>query len=264
MEEIITEISGGVLRVQFNRPSKKNAMTVAMYAALAEELDRADKNDDVRVVLVHGAGDSFTAGNDLADFTTHPPGPGESPQARFLDALIRFSKPLIAAVHGVAVGGGTTMLLHFDFVYAAESTRFQIPFINLALVPEFASSYTLPKQIGYLQAAELIFLGEPFNAARANVLGLVTAVVPDQNVWSKATEIATSLARKPAEAHRACKKLLKAADREAMGQAVGREVAEFSARVRSADATEAFAAFLEKRKPDFSGTKAAQTPLNAA
>jgi enoyl-CoA hydratase/carnithine racemase len=256
MEEIITELSGTVLRVQFNRPSKKNAMTAAMYAALAEELDRADKNDDVRVVLVHGAGDSFTAGNDLADFTTHPPGPGDSPQARFLDALIRFGKPLVAAVYGVAIGGGTTMLLHFDFVYAAESTRFQVPFINLALVPELASSYTLPRQIGYLHAAELIFLGEQFSAARANELGLVTAVVPDQSVLAKASEIALALARKPAEALRACKKLIKAPDQDAIRQSVSREVSEFAARVRSDEAREAFAAFLAKRKPNFSGTRA--------
>jgi enoyl-CoA hydratase/carnithine racemase len=261
---VITELSDNVLRVQFNRPSKKNAMTVAMYAALAEELDRADKNDDVRVVLVHGAGDSFTAGNDLADFTSHPPGPGDSPQARFLGALIRFSKPLVAAVHGVAIGGGTTMLLHFDFVYAAASTRFQVPFINLALVPELASSFTLPRQIGHLRAAELIFLGEPFSAARANELGLVTAIVPDENVWAKAEETATSLARKPAEALRACKKLLKAPDRESMDQAVSREFSEFAARVRSAEAKEAFAAFLQKRKPAPGGTKAAQTLLNAS
>jgi enoyl-CoA hydratase/carnithine racemase len=264
MEEIITELSGNVLRVQFNRPSKKNAMTVAMYAAFADELDRADQNDDVRTVLVHGAGDSFTAGNDLADFTNHPPGPGDSPQARFLAALIRFSKPLIAAVQGVAIGGGTTMLLHFDFVYAAESTRFQVPFINLALVPELASSYTLPRRIGYLRAAELIFLGEPFSAARANELGLVTAVVPDQDVWAKSLEIAMKLARKPVEALRACKKLMKAPDRESLDQAVSRELGEFAARVRSAEAKEAFVAFLEKRKPNFSSTKAAQTPPMAS
>src|SRR5271163_277416 len=202
MDEIITELSDNVLRVQLNRPSKKNAMTGAMYAALAEELDRADQNDDVRVVLVHGAGDSFTAGNDLADFVSHPPGAGDSPQARFVDALIRFGKPLVAAVHGVAIGGGMTMLMHFDFVYAAESTKFQVPFINLALVPELGSSYTLPRQLGYLQAAELIFLGEPFSAARANELGLVTAVVPDQNVWAKASEIAKTLVLKPTEALR--------------------------------------------------------------
>ena len=243
MEEIITELSGNVSCVQFNRPSKKNAMTVAMYAALAEELDRADKNDDVR----------------LADFTNHPSGTGDSPQARFFDALIRFGKPLIAAVHGVAIGGGTTMLLHFDFVYAAASARFQIPFINLALIPELASSYTLPRQIGYLQAADLIFLGEPFSAARANELGLATAVVRDQNVLAKAAEIAMNLARKLVEALRACKKLIKAPDRESIDQAVSREVGEFAARVRSAEAKEAFAAFFEKRKPDFSSTKAGQT-----
>ena len=256
MEEIISELSGNVLRLQLNRPSKKNAMTLAMYSALAEELDRADKNDDVRVVLVHGAGDSFTAGNDIADFVGHPPGPGDSPQARFLDALIRFSKPLVAAVHGFAVGGGTTMLLHFDFVYAGESTRFQIPFINLALVPELASSYTMPTQLGYLRAAEMILLGEPFTAARANELGLVTAVVPDQNVQDKATETAMKLAGKPAEALRACKKLIKAPELDSIREAVSSELREFAARVRSAEAKEAFAAFLEKRKPDYSRAKA--------
>jgi enoyl-CoA hydratase/carnithine racemase len=164
----------------------------------------------------------------------------------------------------VAIGGGTTMLLHFDFVYAAENTRFQVPFINLALVPELASSYTLPKQIGYLQAAELILLGEAFTAARANELGLVTALVPDQNVLAKAAEIAMKLAGKPAEALRACKKLIKAPDRESISQAVSRELSEFAARVRSAEAKEAFAAFLEKRKPNFSGTKASQAPVNAS
>jgi enoyl-CoA hydratase/carnithine racemase len=264
MDEIITELSGNVLHIQFNRPSKKNAMTVAMYAAFAEELKRADQNDEVRVVLVYGAGNSFTAGNDLADFTSHPPGPGDSPQARFLDALIRFSKPMIAVVQGVAIGGGTTMLLHFDFVYAAESARFQIPFINLALVPELASSYTLPRQIGYLQAAELIFLGEPFSAARANELGLVTAVVPDQNVRAKADEIAMNLARKPAEALRACKKLIKAPDRESLDRAVGRELSEFAARVRSDEAKEAFAAFFDKRKSDSGSTKESQKPFKAS
>jgi enoyl-CoA hydratase/carnithine racemase len=156
------------------------------------------------------------------------------------------------------------MLLHFDFVYAAESTRFQVPFINLALVPELASSFTLPRQIGYLRAAELIFLGEPFGAARASELGLVTAVVPDENVRAKAAETAMNLARKPAEALRACKKLLKAPDRDSIHQAVSRELGEFAVRVRSAEAKEAFVAFLEKRKPDFSSAKARQTPLKAS
>jgi enoyl-CoA hydratase/carnithine racemase len=254
MNEILTELSGNVLRVQFNRPLKKNAMTSAMYAEFADQLDQADTNDDVQVVLVHGAGDSFTAGNDLADFVSHPPGPGDSPQARFLDALIRFGKPLIAAVHGVAVGGGTTMLMHFDFVYAAENTNFQVPFINLALVPELGSSYTLPQHLGYLQAAELILLGAPFDSARAYELGLVTAVVPDQDVLAKANETATKLAQKPSGALRACKKLMKDPERENLSQAVGRELNEFAIRVRSAEAKEAFAAFLEKRPPHFART----------
>jgi enoyl-CoA hydratase/carnithine racemase len=254
MGEILTELSGSILRVQFNRPAKKNAMTLAMYAGLADQLDQADKNDRVQVVLVHGAGDSFTAGNDLADFVSHPPGPGDSPQARFLDALIRFSKPLVAAVHGVAIGGGTTMLMHFDFVYAAQSTKFQVPFINLALVPEMGSSYTLPRQLGYLQSTELIFLGAPFNAARAHELGLVTAVVPDQDVLATANQTATKLAEKPSCALRACKKLMKDPERENLKQAVSREMSEFAARVRSAEAKEAFTAFLEKRPPDFTRT----------
>jgi enoyl-CoA hydratase/carnithine racemase len=255
VNELLSERSEGILRVQFNRPAKKNAMTMALYTGLADLLNEADKDDSVNVVLLSGAGDSFCAGNDLDDFMKNPPGPGDSPQARLINTLIRFSKPLVAAVNGVAIGGGTTILTHLDFVYAAESARFQIPFINLALVPELASSYTLPRQIGYLQAAELIFLGEPFTAARLNELGLVTAVVPDQNVWAKASEVAMNLARKPAAALRACKKLLKAPDRESIGQAVSRELDEFAARVRSTEAKEAFTAFLEKRKPNFSGTK---------
>src|SRR5580704_358905 len=159
MNELLNERSGSILKVQFNRPTKKNAMTAAMYTGLADLLNEADKDDDTNVVLLYGAGDSFSAGNDLEDFAKNPPGPGDSPQAHLINALIRFSKPLVAAVHGVAIGGGTTILTHFDFVYAAESARFQVPFINLALVPEFGSSFLLPRQIGYLQAAELILLG---------------------------------------------------------------------------------------------------------
>jgi enoyl-CoA hydratase/carnithine racemase len=159
VNELLSERSEGILRVQFNRPAKKNAMTMALYTGLADLLNEADKDDSVNVVLLSGAGDSFCAGNDLDDFMKNPPGPGDSPQARLINTLIRFSKPLVAAVNGVAIGGGTTILTHLDFVYAAESARFQIPFINLALVPEFGSSFLLPRQIGYLQAAELILLG---------------------------------------------------------------------------------------------------------
>jgi enoyl-CoA hydratase/carnithine racemase len=247
MNELLTERSGNILRVQFNRPAKKNAMTLAMYTGLANLLNEADKDETINVVLLYGAGDCFTAGNDLEDFIKNPPGPGESPQSRLISALIDFSKPLVAAVHGVAIGGGTTILTHFDFVYAADNTKFQVPFINLAVVPEFGSSYSLPRQLGYLHAAELLMLGEPFGAARASELGLITAVVPGTEVMARATETAQKLARKPAAALRACKGLLKRPDRDQLKQSVANETEEFAIRVRSADAKEAISAFLAKR-----------------
>src|SRR5262249_33665827 len=145
----------------------------------ADLLDRAGSDQSTRVVLWHGAGDSFTAGNDLEDFIANPPSPSGSAQSRLMDALIRFEKPLVAAVHGVAIGGGATMLGHCDFVYAGESTKFALPFIDLALIPEFGSSFLLPRNLGYLRAAELILLGRPFDAAQAAEIGLVTRVVPD-------------------------------------------------------------------------------------
>jgi enoyl-CoA hydratase/carnithine racemase len=264
MNELLTEHSGNILWVQFNRPAKKNAMTMAMYTGLAELLNEADKDETISVVLLHGAGDCFTAGNDLEDFVKNPPGPGDSPQGRLISALIDFSKPLVAAVHGVAIGGGTTILTHCDFVFAADGTKFQVPFINLALVPEFGSSYLLPRQLGYLQAAELLMLGEPFSAARANELGLVTAVVAGPELMARATEIAQQLARKPASALRACKDLLKRPAREQLRQSVARETEEFAAHVRSADTKEAIAAFFEKRPPDFNRTKAGQSALRAS
>src|ERR1700742_3995753 len=181
MSDIVTERSGTILRIQFNRPSKKNAMTSAMYITMADLLNNAAKDENVRVVLWHGAGDSFCAGNDLEDFLKNPPGPGESPQARLMNALVDFRKPLIAAVHGAAIGGGTTMLTHCDFVYAGESAKFQMPFINLAVVPEFGSSWSIPARIGQIRAAELFLLGAPFDASRAAELGLVTQVVSDKD-----------------------------------------------------------------------------------
>src|SRR6266478_4746139 len=158
MSEILTERSGSILRITLNRPAKKNAMTSSMYLSMAEILNDAAKDDDVLVALWDGAGDSFSAGNDIEDFLKNPPGPGESPQARLMDALINFDKPLVAAVHGAAIGGGTTMLTHCDFIYAGESTKFQMPFINLAVVPEFGSSCSVPARIGHIRAAELILL----------------------------------------------------------------------------------------------------------
>jgi enoyl-CoA hydratase/carnithine racemase len=255
MSEIITGRSGSVLSVQLNRPAKKNAMTSSMYVTLADLFNVAAKDEQIRAVLWHGAGDSFCAGNDVEDFLKNPPGPGESPQARLMNALINFDKPLIAAVQGAAIGGGTTMLTHCDFVYAGESAKFQMPFINLGLVPEFGASCSVPARIGHLRAAELILLGLPFDARRAEELGLVTHVVPDQKLLATATETAQKLAEKPAGALQACKRLMKRSSREQIEQAMKVENEEFASLVRSADAREAFTAFIEKRPPDFTRTK---------
>src|SRR5712671_7295401 len=220
MDDIITEHSGSVLRVELNRPTKRNAMTSGMYVKLADVFNDAAKDERTRVVLWHGAGDSFCAGNDVEDFLKNPPGPGESPQARLMNALLDFDKPIVAAVQGAAIGGGTTMLTHCDFVYAGENAKFQMPFVNLALVPEFGSSCTIPARIGYLRAAELILTGQSFDARRAAELGLVTRVVSNQDLLATATETAQKLAEKPPVALQACKRLMKRSTREQLEQAV--------------------------------------------
>ena len=259
MDEIVTERSKCILRVELNRPTKRNAMTSRMYVTLADVFNDAAEDERTRVVLWHGAGDSFCAGNDIEDFLKNPPGPGESPQARLMNALLDFDKPLVAAVHGAAIGGGTTMLTHCDFVYAGESAKFQMPFINLAVVPEFGSSYSVPARIGHLRAAELILLGLPFDAKRAADLGFVTQVVPDQDLLATATATARKLAAKPASALQASKRLMKRSFREQVKAAMKAENEEFSAQVRSADAKEALTAFLEKRPPDFTRTTKSAT-----
>ena len=251
MNDIITERSGNILRIQLNRPEKKNAMTLAMYNTMANLLNDAAKDNQIRVVLWHGAGDSFSAGNDIEDFLKNPPGPGKSPQAALIDALINFDKPIVAAVQGAAIGGGTTMLTHCDFVFAGESAKFRMPFVDLAVVPEFGTSYSVPARFGYLRAAELILLGLPFDANRAAELGLVTRVVPDQDLLGTATDIARKLAEKAPLALQGCKRLMKSSTRDQLERAVELENEEFSVRVRSAEAKEAFNAFLEKRKPKF-------------
>jgi enoyl-CoA hydratase/carnithine racemase len=261
MEEIITEHSGSILRVQLNRPAKRNAMTSAMYLLLASIFNEAANDENTRVVLWHGAGDSFCAGNDIEDFLKNPPGPGESPQAGLMHVLVNLDKPLVAAVHGAAIGGGTTMLTHCDFIYAGESAKFQMPFINLAVVPEFGSSCSVPSRIGHLRAAELLLLGTSFDARRAADLGLVTEVTSDKDVLAKATETARKLAAKPAAALQASKRLMKLPFREQIEVAMKAENEEFSVQVRSEDAKEALTAFLEKRKPDF--TRNTKSPATA-
>ena len=255
MSDIVTERAGSILRLQLNRPAKKNAMTSAMYDTIANLLNAAAKDDAIRVVLWHGAGDSFCAGNDLEDFLKNPMGPDDSPQSHLIDAFIAFDKPIVAAVHGFAIGGGTTMLTHCDFVYAGESAKFQMPFINLALVPEFGTSYSIPARTGYLGAAELIQLGQTFDAHRAAELGLVTRVVADQTLLATATETAQKLAEKPAGALQACKRLMRQPVRAQLEQAAKLENEEFSTRLRSGDTKEAIAAFFEKRPPDFTRSR---------
>ena len=255
MNVIITERSGNILRIQLNRPAKKNAMTLAMYNTMADLLNDAAKDNQIRVVLWHGAGDSFSAGNDIEDFLKNPPGPGKSPQAELIDALINFDKPIVAAVQGAAIGGETTMLTHCDFVFAGENAKFRMPFVDLAVVPEFGTSYSVPARIGYLRAAELILLGLPFDAHRAAELGLVTRVVSDQELLATATDTANALVEKPPAALQACKRLMKLSTRELLERAVRLENEEFAVRVRSAEAKEAFTAFLEKRRPNFSSAK---------
>jgi enoyl-CoA hydratase/carnithine racemase len=253
MNDIVTETLGNILRIQLNRPEKKNAMTSQMYVTLAEILTGAMHDDQIRVVLWHGAGDSFCAGNDIEDFVKAPPvSSSESPQARLMKALIELDKPLVAAVHGAVIGGGTTMVTHCDFVYAGESAKFQMPFINLGVVPEFGSSWAIPAWAGHIRASELILLGLPYGAVRAAELGLVTQVVPDQKLLDTARETAQVLAEKPAAALRACKRLLKAPFRDQLVQTMKRENEEFAVRVRSTDAKEAFAKFLQKHPPHLS------------
>ena len=251
MNDIITERSGNILQIQLNRPEKKNAMTLAMYNTMADLLNDAAKDNQIRVVLWHGAGDSFSAGNDIEDFLKNPPGPGKSPQAELIDALINFDKPIVAAVQGAAIGGGTTMLTHCDFVFAGESAKFRMPFVDLAVVPEFGTSYSVPARFGYLPAAELILLGLPFDAHRAAELGLVTRVVSDQELLATATDTARKLAEKAPRALQGCKRLMRSSMRAQLDSAVKLENEEFAVRVRSAEAKEAFNAFFEKRKPNF-------------
>jgi len=251
MSEIVVEKAVRVLRIRLNRPEKKNALTAGMYRAFAEALQNADSDPEVRAILVHGTPDAFTAGNDLQDFLANPPQGPESPVFAFLQAVTHVNKPLVAAVNGVAIGIGTTMLLHCDLVYASQDAKFAMPFVNLGLCPEAASSFLLPALAGYQRAAELLLLGEPFDAAKAHAVGIVTEVVPGHLALEAAEQAARKLAAKPPASVRLTKQLLKARTRAMMEEALGEELRHFRERLVSAEAKEAFSAFLEKRKPDF-------------
>jgi enoyl-CoA hydratase/carnithine racemase len=257
MEYILKSLDGGILNIQLNRPQKRNALTLDMYTEFAGLLNTAQTKPEIRVVLVSAAGENYSAGNDLQDFLDHPPGNGDSPQKQMIDALRVLDKPLVGAVRGAAVGSGATMLTYFDFVYASQNARFQYPFINLALVPEFGTSFSLPDQVGYLRAAEIILLGHPFDASSGLSMGLVTKILPDAEVLATAEQVAQELAQKPLAALKASKQLLRRQVRPRVEQATQDELVAFSERVRSADAREALTAFFEKRSPRFSSSETA-------
>ena len=252
MHQVITERTGGILSIELNRPEKKNAITIAMYRALGDALQAASADPGVRVVLLQGKPEVFTSGNDVADFLADPPRDKDFAPFRFLRVLGHFDKPLVAAVSGAAVGIGTTMLLHCDLVYAAAGARFQLPFVNLGLVPEAASSLLLPRLAGWQKAAELLMLGESFTAETARAIGLVNQVVAPEKLLETAMAAARALAAKPPAALRVTKALMKQALVAKVDDAMSREIREFMERLRSPEAKEAFSAFLEKRKPDFS------------
>lgn len=238
--------------LRFDRAERKNAITAAMYAALADGLTQAAADPAIRVVLLAGSEQVFTAGNDLGDFLNSPPSGEEAPVTRFLHAVSTFPKPLLAAVCGPAVGVGTTMLLHCDAVYAGESAQFSLPFANLGLCPEAASSLLLPMIVGYQRAAEKLLFGEPFGAAEAMQMGLVARVMPDAQVFEFALSRAQTLAAKPASALAVTKSLMKRGLAEAVPAAMQAEGAHFRRMLGEPAAREAFTAFMQKRKPDFS------------
>jgi enoyl-CoA hydratase/carnithine racemase len=251
MSDVVVTQSGSVLEILFNRPEKKNALTGAMYAAVVDAFHQADKDPAIRVVLLSGAGDSFTSGNDIKDFQSRAATIEASPASSFLDALSSLATPLVAAVNGAAIGVGTTMLAHADLVIAARSARFVMPFTSLGLVPEAASSLLFPRLVGHQRASALLLLGEPMDAETARDWGLVNQVVADDALMATARGVADRLASLPPEAVRQTKDLIKNGRGDVPGR-IAQELALFGQRLRSPEAAEAFQAFVEKRTPDFS------------
>jgi enoyl-CoA hydratase/carnithine racemase len=251
--EIITECRDRILRIKINRPEKKNALTRSMYAVMADAINRADEDGGIRVIFLHGTKDCFTAGNDLKDFQAFRQDGNNKDVSNFLSTISRAKKPIVAAVGGVAVGVGTTMLLHFDLVYAGEGAKFLMPFVALGLCPEAASSFLLPKLIGHQRASELLLLGEPFSAAKACEIGLVNAVYPDSEYIDKAFTQAEKLVKQPPASVRITKALLKKSLSEYIADTMAEERKRFSERLNSGECDEALTAFFERRQPDFSG-----------
>lgn len=246
----------GILTLEFNRPERKNAITGDMYQAMADALRAADSDSAVRAILITGQANLFTAGNDLEDFLKHF-GPGshvtdDAPVFQFMRALAGVSKPVVAAVAGVAVGIGTTLLLHCDLVYCGDNAKFSLPFAQLGLCPEFASSLLLPQLAGYPRAAEKLLLGEPFGAQEALEMGIVSKVLPAADLRAFAEGQAAKLVALPAASIRTTKSLMKRVRTSDVEYAIVEENQRFAAMLQGPAAREAFTAFFEKRKPDFS------------
>ena len=252
MEIQITK-AGGILALEFNRPERKNAITTAMYQSLADAINAAESDAEVRAILISGKPEIFTAGNDLDDFLkTSPDTPiSERSVFRFMQALSSSTKPVVAAVSGAAIGIGTTLLMHCDLVYAGDNAKFSVPFAQLGLCPEFGSSMLLPRNAGHARAAEKLMLGEPWGAQEAYDMGLVSKVLPAGEVLAYAQAQAAKLVALPATSIRATKRLMKSG-REALQAHIDVESKLFGEMLQAPEAKEAFTAFFEKRKPDFS------------
>jgi enoyl-CoA hydratase/carnithine racemase len=250
--DILVHTEAGVMTVTLNRVDKKNSITAGMYGAMADALAAAAADPAIRVAVLQGHETIFSAGNDIGDFLNKPPAGVDSPVFRFLRGIAGFPKPLLAAVCGPAVGVGTTMLLHCDLVYAGDNAAFSMPFVNLGLCPEAASSLLLPQMLGYHRAAEALLLGEPFMAEAALEVGLVNRVVPPTEANGVAQSVARKLAAKPLSALVETKRLMKKGHAELVMKQMADEGASFSRMLGEPAAKEAFTAFLERRKPDFS------------
>lgn len=252
MSDILEHAEAGVMTLTLNRLARKNSITADMYAALADGLARAQDDASIRVVLIQGHETVFSAGNDIGDFLEKPPSGEGSPVFRFLRGIAGFPKPLLAAVCGPAVGVGTTMLFHCDLVYAGDNAAFSMPFVNLGLCPEAASSLLVPQMLGYHRAAEALMLGEPFFAEAALEVGLVNRVLPPTEANGYANAQARKLAAKPITSLMETKRLMKKGQQAAVLQQMADEGESFRRMLTAPAAREAFTAFMEKRKPDFS------------
>ncbi len=253
---IKTATINGVCTIEIARPEKKNALTVAMYQAMSDALHAARTDKAVRSVLITGQPGIFTSGNDIEDFMSRPPGQGSdgmnSPVFLFMRALLECDKPVVAAVTGAAIGIGTTLLLHCDFVYVSDEARLAMPFVALGLVPEYASSLLVPQLMGHRRAAEKLLLGDPFTPEQAVECGIANAVLPAGEVVNHARRVAERFNALPPGAVREAKQLMRGPQQEAVLKTIATEGALFAQRLRSPEAMEAFQAFFQKRKPDFS------------